>query len=167
MGLTPEERRRIYLEEKARLEARQQLQADQSPKKKSGRLKWLLLVLFGLLILATILDDKNRPTSNPKTAVQKEAEAKAAQTQYDTCNVKLAKAKELNMLYDIGGKAASIQVFVGPTYFTVPIDAKKGFTEVVNCVLVKGSGGGVPFDLIHWQTGKRVAHWNGYRLDVD
>lgn len=167
MELTPEERQRIYLEEKTRLEAREQLQAPQSPKKKSGRLKWLLLILFGLMFLATILDDKNRPTPSPKTAAQQETEAKAAQTQYEACNVKLQKAKELDMLYDIGGKGASIQVFVGPTYFTVPIDAKKGFVEVVNCVLVKGSGGGVPFDLIHWQTGKRVAQWNGYRLDVD
>ncbi len=167
MELTPQERQRIYLEEKARLEARQQLQADQSPKKKSGRLKWLLLILFGLMILATILDDKNKPTPTPKTAAQQATEAKAAQAQHDACNVKFQKAKEVEMLYDMGGKGASIQVFVGPTYFTVPIDAKKGFAEVVNCVLVKGSGGGVPFELIHWQTGKRVAQWNGYRLDVD
>lgn len=56
---------------------------------------------------------------------------------------------------------------VGPTYFTVPIDEKKGFAEVVNCVLLKGAGGGIAFDLVHWQTGMRVASWNGYRLDVD
>lgn len=55
----------------------------------------------------------------------------------------------------------------GPTYFTVPIDEKKGFAEVVNCVLLKGAGGGIAFDLVQWQTGKRVASWNGYRLDVD
>lgn len=167
MELSPEERQRIYLEEKTRLEAREQLQAAQSPKKKSGRVKWLLLILLGLMILPTILDYKNKPTPSPKTAATKETDAKTAQAQYDACNVKLQKAKELDMLYDIGGKAASIQVFVGPTYFTVPIDAKKGFAEVVNCVLVKGTGEGMPFDLIHWQSGKRVAQWNGYRLDVD
>ena len=58
-------------------------------------------------------------------------------------------------------RGASIQVLVGPTYFTVPIDEKKGFAEVVNCVLLKGAGGGIAFDLVHWQTGMRVASWNG------
>lgn len=67
----------------------------------------------------------------------------------------------------VGVRGASIQVLVGPTYFTVPIDEKKGFAEVVNCVLLKGAGGGIAFDLVHWQTGMRVASWNGYRLDVD
>ena len=167
MKLSPEERQRIYLEEKTRLEAREHLQTAQSPRKKSGRLKWLLLVLFGLMILATFLDDKNKPTPSPKTAAQQETETKAAQVKYDVCNVKLQKAKEIEMLYDISEKAAGIQVLVGPTYFDVPIETQKGFVEAVNCVLVKGSGGGVSFDLIHWQTGKRVAHWNGYRLEVD
>ena len=132
---------------------------------KSGRLKWLLLILFGLMILATILGDKDKP--RPKTAAQQETEAKAAQSYYDACNDKFQKTKELDMLHDISEKAAGIQVLVGPTYFAVPIETQKGFVEAVNCVLIKGSGSGVPFDLIHWQTGKRVAQWNGYRLDVD
>ena len=134
---------------------------------KSGRLKWFLLILFGLMILATILDVKDKPTSRPKTAAQQETEAKAAQAHYDACNDKFQKAKELDMLHDISEKATGIQVLVGPTYFDVPIETQKGFVEAVNCVLIKGSGSGVPFDLIHWQTGKRVAQWNGSRLDVD
>ena len=97
MELSPEERQRIYLEEKTRLEAREHLQAARSPKKKSGRLKWLLLMLFGLMILATFLDDKNKPTPSSKTPAQQETETKAAQVQYDACNVKLQKAKELDM----------------------------------------------------------------------
>jgi hypothetical protein len=132
----------------------------------SGRLKWLLLILFSLMILATFLDNKNKSPS-PKTAAQQEAEAEAAQAQYDACNDKFQKAKELDMLHDLSEKTAGIQVLVGPTYFDVPIETQMRFVEAVNCVLAKGSGGGVPFDLIHWQTGKRVAQWNGSRLDVD
>jgi hypothetical protein len=137
------------------------------PKKKSGKLKWLLLTLFGLLILASIIDNKNKPTPTPKTSAQIEAESKAATATYEACNAKLQKAKELDMLYEIGGRGARIKVFVGPTYFNVPVDAKEGFAQVVNCVLMEGKGGGIPFELLHWQTGKRVASWNGYRFDVD
>jgi len=126
MELSPEEQRRIYLKEKTTFEGRQ-LQAARSAKKKSGRLKWLLLIIVGLMILATFLDDNNKPSS-PKTAAQleTETEAKAAQVKYDACNVRLQKAKELDMLQNISEKAAGIQVLVGPTYFDVPIERQKG-----------------------------------------
>ena len=52
MELSPEEQRRIYLKEKTTFEGRQ-LQAARSAKKKSGRLKWLLLIIVGLMILAS------------------------------------------------------------------------------------------------------------------
>ena len=168
MKLSPEERQRIYLQEKASAEARQQVQQEPSNKpKKSGRRRWWLPVIFGLILLASLFEYKFKPPPEQKTSAEIESEAKAAKATYDACNAKLQKAKELDMLSDVGVRGASIQVLVGPTYFTVPIDEKKGFAEVVNCVLVKGTGGEMSFDLIHWQTGKRVASWNGYRLDVD
>ncbi len=71
------------------------------------------------------------------------------------------------MLCDVGVRGTGIHVLVGLRYFTVPIDEKKGFAEVVNCILLKGADVGIAFDLVHWQTGTRVASWNGYRLDVD
>lgn len=169
MELTPEERQRIYLEEKARLEAREQLlqEATQKPKKSSRLFLWILGMICFPILFAKLIASPTQTKLSAKTPAQLEAEAKAVQNSYNACNAKLQKAKELEMLYDIGGHGARIQVFVGPTYFTVPIDAKKGFVEVVNCVMVKGTGGGVPFELIHWQTGKRVANWNGYRLDIE
>ena len=169
MELTPEERQRIYLEEKARLEAREQLlqETTQKPKKSSRLLLWILGAFFFSIVVANLAENQTKTKLSAKTPAQLDAEAKAVQKSYDACNAKLQKAKELDMLYDIVGRGARIQVLVGPTEFTVPIDAKKGFVEVVNCVMVKGTGGGVPFELIHWQTGKRVASWNGYRLDIE
>jgi len=163
MDLSPEERQRIYLEEKTRLEARQQLQEERMPKKsKRFKWRWLFLIIIGGIILAAILD--KQPPQSPE---QVAAQAKATKQQFDICKAKLEKAKELELLYDMGAKGASIKVLVGPTYFTVPIDAKEGFAETVNCFLMNGAGGGIPFDLIHWQTGKRVASWNGYKLSIE
>ena len=168
MELSPEERQRIYPEQKTRTETRQRLQQELSIKpKKSGRLGFWLIAIFGLILLGSLLEYKDKPPPAQKTSAQIESEAEATKAPHDACNAKLQKAKELDMLSDVGVRGASIQVLVGPTYFTVSIDEKKEFAEVVNCVLLKGAGGGIAFDLVHWQTGKRVASWNGYRLDVD
>ena len=168
MELSPEERQRIYPEQKTRTGTRQRLQQELSIKpKKSGRLRWWLIAIFGLILLGSLLEYKDKPPPAQKISAQIESEAEATKAPHDTCNAKLQRAKELGMLYDVGIREAGIQVLVGPTYFTVPIDEKKEFAEVVNCVLLKGAGGGIAFDLVHWQTGTRVARWNGYHLDVD
>jgi len=168
MELSPEERQRIYPEQKTRTETRQRLQQELSIKpKKSGRLRWWLIAIFGLILLGSLLEYKDKPPPAQKISAQIESEAEATKAPHDACNAKLQRAKELGMLYDVGIREAGIQVLVGPTYFTVPIDEKKEFAEVVNCVLLNGAGGGIAFDLVHWQTGKRVARWNGYQLDVD
>ena len=72
MDLTPEERQRIYLEEKARVESRQRLleEAFPEPKKKSGRLKWWLLGFLGLVIVGAILAQPNQPPPVAKTPAQ-------------------------------------------------------------------------------------------------
>jgi len=168
MELSPEERQRIYPEQKTRTETRQRLQQELSIKpKKSGHLRWWLIAIFGLILLGSLLEYKDKPPPAQKISAQIESEAEATKAPHDACNAKLQRAKELDMLYDVGVREAGIQVLVGPTYFTVPIDEKKEFAEVVNCVLLNGAGGGIAFDLVHWQTGKRVARWNGYQLDVD
>ncbi len=162
MELSPEERKRIYLEEKARLEEREQLKKPHTTKKRS-RFKWVFLVLFAFVFVMAMLETGQKRAPVPKS----EEEVQAEKARYANCEQKLKKAQELDMLYEIKAKGASIRVLVGPTFFSVPIDAKQGFAEVVNCVLLSGGSGGIPFDFVHWQTGKRVATWNGYRIDMD
>jgi len=129
-------------------------------------LLWTLAIIISVFLMGKIMES-NDPPPVTKTPEQQQQDAKAVQETYDACNSRLEKAKEAGMLYDIGGRGASIKILVGPTYFEVPIDVKEGFAKVMNCVLVKGSGGGVPFEFIHWQTGKQVASWNGYKLKVE
>jgi len=55
---------------------------------------------------------------------------------------------------------------VGHGFLAAPIGVKREFAKTIDCYALKGTGRGVSFDVIHWQTGKRIANWNGYRLDV-
>jgi hypothetical protein len=141
-------------------------------KKKSGFLRFIggaVLIFITLVAIVALVNGISNPPkpATPQSPEKVAADAKAAQQQYETCKTYLEKAKELDVLYDMTARGASIKVLVGPTFFTVPIDTKQKFAATVNCVLVKGTGGGMSFDLLHWQTGKKVASWNGYRLDVD
>ena len=124
------------------------------------RLVWPLLVVCGLVFVVSVFVDSQSPEKQA-------ADEKAAKQQYDICKGKLKQAKELDVLSDLNAEGSSIKVTVGPAFFTVPIDTQQEFARTVNCFFVKGADRGVSFDLIHWQTGKKVASWNGYRLDVD
>lgn len=145
MKRSPEARKQV--EEKARLEGRQ-------------RLVRKLLVVFGLIFAVSVFVVQQSPE-------KQEPDEKDAKVYYAICKGKLEQAKELDVLSDLNAKGSSIKVTVGPAFFTVPIDTQQEFARTVNCFFVKGTGRGVSFDLIHWQTGKKVASWNGDRLDVD
>ena len=167
MGLSPEERQQV--EEKIRLEAPLQPQHEPAQPKKQRRLRlvWPLLVVLGCIFVASVFDERAKPKPAPQSPEEQTADEKAAKLQLDICKGKLEKARELEVLHDLDAKGASIKVIVGPTYFTEPIDTKQDFAKTVNCFLVKGTGGGKSFDVIHWQTGKKVASWNGYWLNMD
>lgn len=140
-------------------------------KKKSTFLRFIggaLLIFITLIAIGALIDGVSNPkTSPPSVSKVSEADTANAKRRYENCQATLEKAKELDMLYDLQAKGASIKVLVGPTFFSVPIDTKQEFAKTVNCFVLNGSGGGIPFDVIHWQTGKRVASWNGYKLTVD
>lgn len=144
-------------------------------KKKSGFLRFfggtvlvfITLIAVGALINGVFNTKTSTPTPAQRSTEQIAADEKLVKERYENCKAKLEKSKENEMLYDLSAKGASIKALVGPTYFSVSIDTKEGFAKTVNCFLVNGTGGGIPFELIHWETGKKVASWNGYRLDVE
>lgn len=158
MKLSPEARQLV--EEKARLEGPKPQQEPAIPMKPQLlRLVWPLLVVFGLVFVVSVFVVQQSP--------EKQAADENAKLHYEICKGRLKQAKELDVLSDLNAKGSSIKVTVGPAFFTVPIDTQQEFARTVNCFLVKGAGRGVSFDLIHWQTGKKVASWKGDRLDVD
>ena len=205
--LTPEERRRIYLEEKARLEAQEQLreetqikerqkkaraESERAKDRKRGYLVMLsILGVIGAIVMISSRDDPTSPKSNsspgtpnsssqttrptpPSPAEVLESEKKAnaklaieANKRFEECREKLKKAQQLEVLYDLEWKRAMPKVVVGPTFYSIPIDAKQGFADTVNCFLMTGKSNYIDFDLLDWQTGKLVARYSLGRLKMD
>jgi hypothetical protein len=93
----------------------------------------------------------------------------ADEARFSQCQAKMKKAKELDLLYDLTWERGSApRVLVGRTFFTIPIDAKEGFAEQLNCFLVAGQPGKcMNFTLRDWRTGKPVARFENCRLKVD
>ena len=81
---------------------------------------------------------------------------------FEACKAKLIKAQKIDLLYDLAWDVPKEpRVLVGPTFFTIPIDAKKGFVETVNCFLVGGEQDKyVNFDVLDWRTGKAVGRYS-------
>ena len=86
----------------------------------------------------------------------------AAQTQrFEQCRAKLKKAQTLEVLYDLTWeKGREPRVVVGRIFMNLPIDAREGFAETVDCFLMTGDPKmHVNFNLLHWQTGRPVARF--------
>lgn len=88
--------------------------------------------------------------------------------QFEACKAKLIQAQNLDLLYDMEwNPPKEPKVVVGPTFFTIPIDAKEGFVETVNCFLMAGeSGKYVNFDVLDWRTGKSVGRYSFGKLKM-
>jgi hypothetical protein len=205
--LTPEERRRIYLDEKARLEAQEQLREETQVKEcqnkaraESERAKdrqrgyLVMLSILGVIGAIVMIFSRHNTTSSksdsapgtsnsssqtnnpnpPSPAEVPESEKKAnaklvieANKRFEECHEKLKKAQQLEALSDLEWKRAMPKVVVGPTFYSIPIDAKQGFADTVNCFLMTGKSNYIDFDLLDWQTGKRVARYSLGRLKMD
>ena len=58
-------------------------------------------------------------------------------------------------------------IVAGRTFFDLPIDAKEGFAEALNCFLSAGATGRcLDLQILHWQTGNVAARWSGCKLKV-
>jgi len=96
----------------------------------------------------------------PGVAVSAEPPPTAAQ-----CQAKLRAAQKLDVLYDMKLATGRALVYVGPTFFSLPIDAKEGFAETVSCLLVAGDPKScAQIDFLHWQSGKLVAQYRNCRF---
>lgn len=80
--------------------------------------------------------------------------------QAEVCRQKLIKAQQLGVLYDLDWKPGKMpKVIVGPTFHQMPLDAKEGFVEAVNCFFMGGKGGAINFDVKEHLNHKVVGSW--------
>lgn len=88
---------------------------------------------------------------------------------FETCRGKLKAAQKLDVLYAFDWKLPKEPyVVAGPTFFKIPIDAKEGFAETVNCFLTAGDASiVVNFDILDWRTGKKVGRFSSGKLRME
>jgi hypothetical protein len=135
-------------------------------------LKVIGIAVLVLIVLAVIL---GRPSSQPlptsaavSTSTAPAPPAPAVEKRFEGCRAKLKQAKKLDVLHDLDWQHGSMpRVVAGPTFFTIPIDAKEGFADTVNCFLMSGEGGAINFDILDWRTGKVAAKYSLGRLEME
>lgn len=94
--------------------------------------------------------------------------ANADERKLEACRNKLKQAQKLDVLYDLDWKSGrEPKVIAGRTFFNMPIDAKEGFAETVNCFLMSGKDQCISFNVLHWQTGKAVGRFSNCRLKMN
>jgi len=152
--------------------------ASPKPKKKMGCLRYIgtaFLILITLVAISSLINGVSKPKSTSSSPAEaSESEKKVndklnieANKRFEECREKLKKAQQLEALYDLEWKRAMPKVVVGPTFYSIPIDAKQGLADTVNCFLMTGKSNYIDFDLLDWQTGKRVARYSLGRLKMD
>jgi len=84
----------------------------------------------------------------------------AGADRFETCRQKLIKAQQLGALYDLDWKPGKMpKVIVGPAFHQMPMDAKEGFIETVNCFLLGGKDGVINFDVKEHLNHRVVGSW--------
>ena len=86
---------------------------------------------------------------------------------FEQCRAKLKKSQKLDVLYDLKWEGSTLRVVVGPTFYKIPIDAKEGFIETVNCFVNVGKPNCLNFDVLDWQTGKKIGRFESCSFSMN
>lgn len=101
----------------------------------------------------------------PSVAKAKRTEADDARL--EQCREKLKKSQELDLLHNMTFDKGVPKVWVGPTWYKLPIEAKIEFAGVAHCFFMAGrSDGFMQFPIYDGMSGKQIATWKYTRLDV-
>jgi hypothetical protein len=125
--------------------------------------KVLLAIIAAGILAAIVRTDAIAPADQTsQSPPQRTAAEKAADdSRFEGCKSKLKTAERLDVLYDLKLQIPP-RVIVGPAFYSIPLDAKQGFADTMNCFLMAGEDGYMNFDLYDYRTGHRVAkYWAG------
>jgi len=138
-------------------------------KKKGGFWRFIVasfLIFITLIAIVALINGVTNRTST--TTSPAEVPTSAATTKhFEECREWLKKDQSSGLLYDLEWKKTLPKVVVGSTFYAIPIDQKQGLADRVNCFLMAGKSNYIDFDLLDWQTGKRVAQYSLGRLKMD
>jgi predicted nucleic acid-binding Zn ribbon protein len=140
--------------------------------KKKKRFRWSVILITVILALLAVMMLGKIGEHAPAEMTESEKKANAkfaieANKRFEECRAWLKKDQLSGLIYDLEWKRAMPKVVVGSTFYSIPIDEKQGLADRVNCFLNAGKGSYIDFDILDWQTGKRVAQYSLGRLKMD
>ena len=90
------------------------------------------------------------------------------EARFEGCRDKLKSAQQLDLLSNMTFDKGIPKIWVGPTWYQLPIDAKEGFAETAACFFLAGDADkAIAFDIFDGQSGKKIARWQHTRLEVE
>ena len=127
----------------------------------------LFIILAGALgwLRGPASSESSPVTPSSATNVKSKDQLAKENKRFEQCRAKLKKAEKLDLLHDLTIGPLP-RVVVGPTFYTIPLEAKQGFADTVNCFLMTGQDSYVNFDLLDYQTGHVVAEYSYGKLSV-
>jgi len=136
-------------------------------KPKSGAKTGCLTLILGGIILISLTSLITNLTSEKQRASNSSTASSTPTQDMELCRAKLKEAQQLDVLADLDWKPPKApHVVVGPTFFTMPFDAKQGFAQTVNCFLMNGTSNVINFDLLDSMNHRVVGRWEYGRLKM-
>jgi hypothetical protein len=163
MTLTPEERQRIYEEEKARREANDRINSEKGRKRAFGCLG-LIVGGFGILIVLTLIGSL-LPSSGDKSEQSQSQPTPPVDAAQQDADIKALMAAGL--MTSIDGDASTPRLMVGQSFYALDYEQRKAFAKKVSdwWATKRGApGGGVKFEICDDHTGEKLYTWDYYEL---
>lgn len=139
-----------------------------------------LAVFLGLGLVVAIIgiargpndqSPASRASTAPATTSPSPADKAVTDARFEECRTKLKKSQELDLLHNMTFDNGLPKLWVGRTWYQLPIEAKTEFARVGACFFLAGNDGpggrAITFPIYDGMSGKQIATWKFTRLDVE
>ncbi len=98
---------------------------------------------------------------------ESQANVKIAEARMMNCAGEVAAALKSKMLDTVRPEGQGIRVVAGPGFFKAKLPDRQRIIANVNCLAAGGNGDAITFDVLHWQTGKRIGQFAAGKFEMD
>ena len=166
--LSPEEKQRIYLEEKARLEARQQVRASKVKNTLKGCLVLVGIIFVFIIVLRLFVSSKNPPAPSAEgdDKSQKEATVKPLCDPSKAAEL-IRRTIEEGIIYKIdSGPGLYPRLYVTENWYALPMDQKQALDGILYCWGSAEGGREILVKYYDYRTEKKIAIGGRGGLDL-
>jgi hypothetical protein len=111
-------------------------------------------------------DQREQSTKFIKDVLSRPKESQSPEQRLAECTQTVEAGLRRGVWYKIGAENKTLVIVAGREFFNLAYDQRKPAVEAVNCLLMQGKGGAIPFDVLHWQTGKVIGRFSGWDFKV-